>query len=119
MEIFNVGPLELLLILILAVIVFGPEDLVKYSRKAGRWIYKASKSEFWQSVVGTSKEIKDFPRQIMKDAQIEETMNEIKSLNQSITAPPASKSLPEADPAAPSPQDVEAPEKKKEPPKEN
>ncbi len=119
MEIFNVGPLELLLILVLAVIVFGPEDLVKYSRKAGRWIYKASKSEFWQSVVGTSKEIKDFPRQIMKDAQIEETMNEIKSLNQSIATPPTPKPLQEPDPAASSPQEIEDPEKKEEPPKEN
>lgn len=119
MEIFNVGPLELLLILILAVIVFGPEDLVKYSRKAGRWIYKASKSEFWQSVVGTSKEIKDFPRQIMKDAQIEESMKEINALNQSIGSPPASKSLPEPDPAVSSPQADEVPEKKEDPPKEN
>ncbi len=87
MEIFNIGPLELFFILILAVIIFGPQDMVKYSRKAGRWLYKMSKSELWQSVVGTSKEIKEFPRQIMKEAQIEESLNAIKSLNQSLNDP--------------------------------
>jgi len=47
MEILNIGPLELILIIILAVVIFGPEDMVKYSRAAGRWLYKASRSEFW------------------------------------------------------------------------
>ena len=118
MEIFNVGPLELLLILVLAVIIFGPEDLVKFSRNAGRWIYKASKSEFWQSVVGTTREIKDFPKQIMKEAQIEETLKEFNSLNQSIkpgspvtSDPPANSPLP-----APQASADPAPENKDEPP---
>ena len=118
MEIFNVGPLELLLILVLAVIIFGPEDLVKFSRNAGHWIYKVSKSEFWQSVVGTTKEIKDFPKQIMKEAQIEETLKEFNSLNQSIKAPPSVTPDPPANPLPPAPEAPAdpAPENKDEPP---
>lgn len=85
MEIFNIGPLELLLIIVLALIIFGPEDLVKFSRAAGRWVYKASKSEFWKSVVGTTKEIQDLPKQIMKEAQIEETLKEFNAMNSSKT----------------------------------
>ena len=90
MEIFNIGPLELLLILVLAVIIFGPEDLVKYSHAAGRWLYKASKSDFWKSVVGTTREIQEFPKQIMKEAQIEETLKEFNAMNK-----PAPQSEPE------------------------
>ncbi|HBF40359.1 MAG TPA: hypothetical protein DDW19_00835 [Anaerolineaceae bacterium] len=85
MEILNIGPLELILIIILAVVIFGPEDMVKYSRAAGRWLYKASKSEFWKSVVGTSKEIQEFPRQIMKEAQIEESLKEFKAMSHPTT----------------------------------
>jgi len=104
MEIFNIGPMELLFIIILALVIFGPQDMVAFSRKAGRWLYKLSKSDFWQSVVGTSKEIKEFPRQIMKEAQIEESMNAIKSLKQSINAPavpPGSAGLPAGETKSP------------------
>jgi len=103
MEIFNIGPLELLFIIILAVIIFGPQDMVNYSRKAGRWLYKLSKSEFWQSVVGTSKEIKDFPRQIMKEAQIEDSINSIKSLNQTVGGSLLSSPNPEPGTSQPDP----------------
>jgi Sec-independent protein translocase protein TatA len=84
MEIFNIGPLELLLILVLAVLMFGPEDIVNFAHKAGRWIYNLRKSEFWQEVVGTTKQIQEFPQQIMKEAELEETMKEINALNQTM-----------------------------------
>jgi Sec-independent protein translocase protein TatA len=121
MEILNIGPLELLLILVLAVIIFGPEDLVKYSRKAGRWIYRASKSDFWKSVVGTSKEIKEFPKQIMKEAEIEETLKEFNALNQSIQKPTLPKKDAAAIPADPDPPTDPSPvtEKKDELPPED
>jgi len=84
MEILNIGPLELLLILVLAVLMFGPEDLVNFAHKAGRWIYNLRKSEFWQEVVGTTKQIQEIPQQIIKEAELEETMKEIDALNRSM-----------------------------------
>ena len=84
MEILNIGPLELLVILVLAVLMFGPEDIVNFAHKAGRWIYNLRKSELWQEIVGTSKEIQELPQKIMKDAELEETMKEIDALNRSM-----------------------------------
>ena len=84
MEILNIGPLELLLILVLAVLMFGPEDIVNFAHKAGRWIYNLRKSEFWQEVVGTTKQIQEIPQQIIKEAELEETMKEIDALNQTM-----------------------------------
>ncbi|HAE86193.1 MAG TPA: hypothetical protein DCG78_06790 [Anaerolineaceae bacterium] len=84
MEILNIGPLELLLILVLAVLMFGPQDIVNFAHKAGRWIYNLRKSELWQEIVGTTKEIQEFPQKIMKDAELEETMKEINALNRSM-----------------------------------
>ena len=103
MEIFNIGPLELLLILVLAVLMFGPEDIANFAHKAGRWIYNLRKSEFWQEVVGTTKQIQEFPQQIMKEVELEETMKEINALNQTMLSPDppnqaASASLPDRTP---------------------
>jgi Sec-independent protein translocase protein TatA len=90
-----------LLILVLAVIIFGPEDMVKYSRAAGRWLYKVSKSDLWKSVAGTTREIQEFPKQIMKEAQIEETLKEFNAMNKPPQAPepePEHPMLPHKDP---------------------
>ena len=40
---FDIGPMELLLIVIVAVIVIGPKDLPVALRTAGRWIAKVRK----------------------------------------------------------------------------
>ena len=40
---FDIGPMELLLIVIVAVIVIGPKDLPVALRTAGRWIAKIRK----------------------------------------------------------------------------
>ncbi len=84
MEIFNIGPLELLVILVLAVLMFGPEDIVNFAHKAGHWIYDLRKSELWQELMGTTKQIQEFPQKIMKEAELEETMKEINALNKSM-----------------------------------
>ncbi len=46
MEIFNVGGWELLLILFLGLLLFGPEDLVKIARTLGRYVQQAQQT--WQ-----------------------------------------------------------------------
>ena len=87
MEILNIGPLELLVILVLAVLMFGPDDLVNFAHKAGRWIYNLRKSELWQEIVGTSKQIQEIPQQIMQEAELEETLKEINALNRTMISP--------------------------------
>jgi len=84
MEVFNIGPLELLVILVLVILMFGPQDIVNFAHKAGHWIYNLKKSEFWQDLMGTTKQIQEFPQKIMKEAELEETMKEIDALNQSM-----------------------------------
>jgi len=65
-------------------LMFGPEDIVNFAHKAGRWIYNLRKSELWQEIVGTTKEIQELPQKIIKDAELEETMKEINALNRSM-----------------------------------
>lgn len=87
MEIFNIGPWELIIILILALIVFGPERMVDYSKAAARFVRRVVRSPFWRDLVSTSEEIKDIPRQIVKEANLEESMQELKDLQNTIRKP--------------------------------
>ncbi len=87
MELFNIGPWELVLILVLAMVVFGPEGMVKFARESAVFIRKVTRSSFWQELVSTSEEIKDIPRKLVKEADLEESLREINRLQNSIKKP--------------------------------
>lgn len=61
MNILNVGPAELILILLIAIIVLGPEQMIKFARKIGQYARQVQSltSEFTstlQSEIGTQEE---------------------------------------------------------------
>ena len=77
MEIFNVGILEFLFILLLAFIILGPKKAVELAGEVGRWVKDFVKSPFWREIVNTSRDIKDIPRKLMDDAEVQRTIDEI------------------------------------------
>ena len=87
MEIFNIGPWELILIIVLALVVFGPERMVKYSKEAAILVRRVIRSSFWRELVSTSEEIKTIPRQLVKDADLDESMQEISQLRDAMKHP--------------------------------
>ncbi len=78
--IFNIGPLEFILIMLVAIIVLGPERMVSGARTFGRWIYKLVRSPTWRAIMNTSQEIRDLPNKIVRESGIEETMKEMQSV---------------------------------------
>jgi Sec-independent protein translocase protein TatA len=80
MQILNIGPFELGLILLLAFIVLGPDGMVNYSRKSAKWIAKVIRSPFWKELISTSEEVRSIPKQLIKDANLEESLKEINGL---------------------------------------
>ena len=76
MEIFGIGPLELILIVLIAVIVLGPKDMVTSAQKAATWLKKLRKSDIWE----TTKEVMDIPNQVMKETGLDKEIQEIQSL---------------------------------------
>ena len=91
MQLFGIGPLELILILVIAVIVLGPNGIVTAAREAGKLIRKIIRSPLWREVVDTSNELRDLPQKIVREAGIEKDLAElhestrstIRDLNQS------------------------------------
>jgi len=71
MEILGIGPSELLFIVILALIVLGPKDMQKAGKTVGRWLNNLVRSDGWKTFQQTSKEIRNLPTKLMRDANIE------------------------------------------------
>ena len=84
MEIFNIGPLELLFIFIIALILLGPEEMVKSGRRLAIGLRKIIRSPFWASVMDTTKEIKNLPRKFIQETGLDEDLKEISKAKNTI-----------------------------------
>ncbi len=77
MEIFGIGPLEFFLILLIALIVLGPSDMVKTGRSIGKFLNKMIHSSTWKTVQRATQEIKQLPTTLMREANLEEAIKDI------------------------------------------
>ena len=77
MEVFGIGPLELLLIFFLALILLGPKDMVNSAKKLANWIRGFRESDLWKS----TKEISEMPKKIMKETGLEDELSQMRNLS--------------------------------------
>ena len=80
MEILGVGWQELIFIVIIALIVLGPKDMQKAGKTIGRWLNQVVHSDTWKVFQQTSSELRNLPRNLMKEANMEmqETERELR-----------------------------------------
>ena len=76
MNILGVGPLEIIVLLLIGLLIFGPDDLMKAGKTAGKFIRKVTTSEGWQSLKEISREIRAIPNRLAREAQLEELQEE-------------------------------------------
>lgn len=72
MEFLGIGPLEFLLIVLLALIILGPKDMQNAGRTLGKSLNKLVKSDLWKVFRQTSEKIKYLPNELMREAELEE-----------------------------------------------
>jgi len=77
MEIFGIGPWELVVILLVILIVLGPKEMISDARKLANWIRKLRESELFK----TTKEIAEMPKQIMKETGLQDEINQIRDVS--------------------------------------
>jgi sec-independent protein translocase protein TatB len=82
MEILGIGPLELLFILVIALIVLGPGDMVKTGRSIGRFLRKIVTSSEWRTVQKASRELRYLPNRLMREAAMDDLSKDLADLNQ-------------------------------------
>lgn len=77
MDIFGIGPLELVLIMIVALIVMGPNDMAKAGRTVGRTLRMIVTSQTWQVIRLFMKEMRGMPNRLMRESQFDEVVKEV------------------------------------------
>jgi sec-independent protein translocase protein TatB len=84
MQIFNIGPVELILILLIMFILLGPEGMLKTARQIGKWIRELIHSPIWRDIMGYSREIRDLPTKIVRESGLDEDLEEIRRSTQEV-----------------------------------
>jgi Sec-independent protein translocase protein TatA len=77
MDILGIGPLELAFILIIALIVLGPHDMVKAGRTLGRFMRRVVTSDTWKVLTGVSREIRNLPNRLIREAGLEDVQQQL------------------------------------------
>ena len=89
MELFGVGPLEILLVVLLALVLFGPRDLANNARSAGRFLNRLYKSEGWRTMVQASSALRNLPNRLAREAELDELEQVRRELAEPGQPPPA------------------------------
>jgi len=102
MEILGVGMQELIFIVIIALIVLGPKDMQKAGKTIGRWLNQLVRSDTWKLFQQTSSELRNLPRNLIKEANMEmqETERELRRTMDQIDPRPARSVASSAPPAS-------------------
>jgi Sec-independent protein translocase protein TatA len=79
MNIFGIGPLEIIFVLIIGILVLGPEGMIEAGRKLGKLMRSIIHSSWWQNVRQGVNEIQHLPQRLIREAELEELI-EIKKL---------------------------------------
>ena len=89
MEILGIGAPELVFVIIIALIILGPKDMQKAGRTIGRWLNQLVQSDGWKAFQQTSREIRNLPNNLMRQANMElaETEKELRKATD-IRVPP-------------------------------
>jgi sec-independent protein translocase protein TatB len=84
MKLFNIGILELIFILVIALIFLGPDGIVKTARSLGRTIRKIIRSPIWSMMIDTQRELREVPTKLVREAGLEEDLAEIRKTSQEL-----------------------------------
>lgn len=72
MDFLGIGPLELAFVLIIALIIFGPNDIVRAARSLGKFMRTVVTSDGWKAFQQAQKGMKDLPTTLMREAGMED-----------------------------------------------
>lgn len=88
MEFLGIGPSELVFIVIIAIIILGPKDMQKAGRTVGRWLNRFIRSDGYKALQRASREIRNLPTTLMREANMEEFQSLGNDIRQSIDPRP-------------------------------
>ena len=102
MEILGIGASELVFIVLIAIIILGPKDMQKAGRTIGRWLNQLIRSDGWKVFQKTSTELRNLPRNLMREANMEmtEAEKDLRRIMDPRSDPSTSRRNPSVEPGA-------------------
>ena len=79
MNIFGIGPLEIIFVLIIGILILGPEGMIEAGRKLGKFLRSIIKSPWWNNIRRGVNEIQYLPQKLIREAELEE-LHELRDL---------------------------------------
>jgi Sec-independent protein translocase protein TatA len=71
MQLFGIGIVEIILVLLIALIFLGPQDTVRAGRNLGRAVRRFFSSEEWRTLLEASREIRTIPEKLLEDTGLD------------------------------------------------
>jgi len=84
MDIFGIGPTELVFIILIALILLGPKEMEKTGRTIGRFLRDMTKSDSWRAFRDTSRELRNLPNRLMREANLEDLEKDVGKIGKEI-----------------------------------
>jgi Sec-independent protein translocase protein TatA len=106
MEIFGVGIPEMMFIVLIALILLGPKDMIAAGRTMGSFLRKFLTSPTWQAMRRTGEELQQLPTKLVREAGLEDLQNEVQGMNQMLKPPDLKKVFDERQIFNPIPQQI-------------
>jgi Sec-independent protein translocase protein TatA len=80
MELLGIGPLELLFVVIIALLLFGPKDMIKAGRTIGGFLRKIVTSEGWKDLSKSLRDLRNLPYSMMREAGMEDVVKDLREV---------------------------------------
>ena len=72
MDIFGIGPLEFIFILLIAMVVVGPRNMGKAGKTIGSFLNRLYRSENWRLFNEASRNLRNLPSRLAREAALDE-----------------------------------------------
>ncbi len=84
MDIFGIGPLEFIFILLIAMVVVGPRNLGKTGRTIGSFLNRLYRSENWKLFNEASRNLRNLPSRLAREAELDAVRKDIAETSKAI-----------------------------------
>ena len=84
MRIFNVGIREVLLLLVIMLILFGPNQMRENARKAAQTIRRFVLSDTWRSFLGIYDDVNTIKNEMIRESGIQEVRDSLRGVDRQL-----------------------------------
>ena len=84
MRIFNVGIREVILLLVIMLILFGPRQLQENARNLAKAIRRFVRSDTWRTFLGLVDDVNTIKDQVIRESGIKEVQDSLRGVNRQL-----------------------------------